>query len=73
MENLITAEVIKATNDKGSRMQVGTYSRLKINNKISDIVINPTLSGVWFHHEPNPIGKDISDKVICFMSYHDLK
>ena len=73
MKKLITAEVIKATNDKGPRMQLGTYSRLKINNEISDIVINPTLSGVWFHNEPNTIGKDISKKIICFMSYNDLK
>ena len=73
MKKLITAEVIKATNAKGSRMQLGTYSRLKINNKISDIVINPTLSGVWFHNEPNTIGQDICAKVICFISYNDLK
>ena len=76
MKKLITAEVIKATNDKGPRMQLGTYSRLKINNEISDLVINPTLSGVWFHKfndEPNTIGQNISAKVICFISYNDLK
>jgi len=73
MKKSITTEVKKATNDKAFRMQLGTYSRLKINNEISDIVINPTSSGVWFHHEPSTIGKDISKKIICFISYNDLK
>jgi len=73
MKKSITTEVKKATNDKAFRMQLGTYSRLKINNEISDIVINPTSSGVWFHNEPHTIGKDISKKIICFMSYNDLK
>ena len=53
-------------------MPMGTYSRLKVNNEISDIVINPTSSGIWFHNEPNTIGKDISSKIVCFISYKDL-
>jgi len=73
MKKLITAEVKKATNDKAFRIPLGTYSRLKVDNEISDIVINPTSSGVWFHNEPNTIGKDISKKIICFISYNDLK
>ena len=73
MSKLITSEVKKATNEKAFRMPLGTYSRLKVNNIISDIVINPTSSGVWFHNEPGTIGKDISSKIICFISYKNLK
>lgn len=73
METLITNEVRKVANEKAFRMPIGTYSRLKVNNEISDIVINPTSSGVWFHNEPGTIGKDISSKIICFISYEDLK
>jgi hypothetical protein len=73
MENLITNEVKKVANEKALRMPIGTYSRLKVNNEISDIVINPTSSGVWFHNEPGTIEKDISSKILCFISYKDLK
>ena len=69
----ITSEVKKAANEKVFRMPLGTYSRLKVNNEISNIVVNPTSSGVWFHNEPGTIGKDISSKIICFMSYNELK
>jgi hypothetical protein len=73
MKNLITLEVKKATNEKVFKMPLGTYSRLRVNNEVSDIVVNPTSSGVWFHNEPGTIGRDISSKIICFISYSDLK
>ena len=73
MEKLITNEVKKVAKEKAFKMQIGTYSRLKVNNEISDIVINPTSSGIWFHNEPGVIGKDISSKIVCFISYKDLK
>lgn len=73
MKNLITSEVKKATINKAFRMPIGTYSRIKLGGAVSDIVINPTSSGVWFHNEPNTIGKDISSKIICFMSYKELQ
>lgn len=72
MGNLITNEVKQIAKEKAFSMPMGTYSRLKVNNEISDIVINPTSSGVWFHHEPNTIGKDISSKIVCFIAYKDL-
>lgn len=72
MENLITPEVKKIAKEKAFSMPIGTYSRLKVNNEISDIVINPTSSGIWFHNEPNTIGKDIANKIVCFISYKDL-
>ena len=39
MENLITNKVKKVANEKALRMPIGTYSRLKVNNEISDIVM----------------------------------
>lgn len=53
-------------------MQLGTYSRLKINGEISDIVIQPTSSGVYFYNVPGTIGRDILDKVIGFIYYSEL-
>lgn len=73
MKNLITSEVKKAANEKALIMPIGAYSRLRVNNEISDIVISPSSSGVWFYNEPGTIRKDISSKVICFISYKDLK
>ena len=73
MKNLITNEVKKVANEKALGMPIGTFSRLKVNNEISDIVISPTSSGVWFYNEPGIIGKDILNKIICFISYKDLK
>lgn len=72
MKSLITTEVKKAAIDKMFNMPLGTYSRLKLNGEISDIVINPTSSGIWFHNEPGTIGKDISSKIICFLPYSQL-
>jgi hypothetical protein len=68
----ITKEIKKIAYEKSIKMTIGHYSRLMVNNQISDIVINPTSSGVWFHNEPGTIGKDISSKIICFISYNDL-
>lgn len=72
MKDLITNEVKKVANEKALTMPIGTYSRLKVNNEISDIVISATSSGVYFYNEPDTIGKDISSKIICFISYKDL-
>lgn len=72
MTTTITTEVKRVANQKANTMPLGTYSRLKINGEISDIVINPTSSGIWFHNEPGTIGKDISEKIIEFISYQDL-
>ena len=53
-------------------MPLGTYSRLKINNEISDIVIQTVSSGIYFHNVPGTIGKDISKQIIGFKYYTDL-
>jgi len=73
MKNLITLEVKKATNEKVSKMPLGTYSRLRVNNEVSDIVVSPTSSGVWFYNETGTISRDTLSKIICFISYSDLK
>lgn len=72
-EDLITDEVKKVAKEKALKMPMGTYSRLQLGNKFSDIVISPTSYGIWFYNEPNAIGKDISSKIVCFISYEDLK
>ena len=53
-------------------MPLGTYSRLKVNGEISDIVIQPSSSGIWFHDVPGTIGKEITNQIIGFVSYQDL-
>ena len=68
----ITNEVKAAAAVKAFRMQIGTYSRLKVADKISDIVISPTSSGVWFFDEPRTIGQDIVSKIIGFVPYSNL-
>lgn len=68
----ITPEIKKAAKEKSRFMQLGTYSRLKINGEISDIVIQPTSSGVYFYNVPGTIGRDILDKVIGFIYYSEL-
>lgn len=70
---LITDEVKKIAYQKAMSISIGLYSRLKINNIISDIVIQPSSSGVWFHNVPGIICADISTKIIGFISYSDLK
>lgn len=68
----ITPEIKKAAKEKSRFMQLGAYSRLKINGEISDIVIQPTSSGVYFYNVPGTIGRDILDKVIGFIYYSEL-
>ena len=70
---LITPEVKKVASIKADRMPLGTISRLKINNEISDICICPSSSGVWFYNVPGTILANVSEKIIGFVSYNDLK
>ena len=72
MENLITTEVKRVAKEKAQTMPLGTYSRLKVKNNISDIVIQTSSSGVWFHNVKGTIGKDISELIIGFKSYNEL-
>lgn len=72
MRNLITREVKKVAKEKALKMPIGTYSRLKINNEITDIVIKPSPYGIYFYNEPTTIGKDILNKTVCFIYYEDL-
>lgn len=73
MENLITPEGKTVALEKQNRMPLGTYSRLKVNNEISDIVIRKSSCGVYFYNVPGTIQKDIEDKLICFKYLSDLK
>ena len=67
--NELTKKVAK---EKSEKMPIGTYSRLKINGEISDIVIRPSSSGVYFYNVPGTIGRDISEKLIGFIYYSKL-
>ena len=69
---IINALAKKVAKEKSEKMPIGTYSRLKINGEISDIVIRPSSSGVYFYNVPGTIGRDISEKLIGFIYYSKL-
>jgi|AntRauTorckE6833_2_1112554.scaffolds.fasta_scaffold00056_65 hypothetical protein len=69
---LITSEVIRVAKEKSKIMSLGGYSRLKISGEISNIVIQTTSSGIWFHNVTGTIGKDIADLIIGFKYYGEL-
>ena len=68
----ITSEMRKAASEKVMAMPLGTFSRLKPNSEVSDIVIQPSSSGVYFYNVPDTIGRDISEKQIGFVYYFEL-
>ena len=68
----ITLEMRKAASEKVFRMPLGTYSRLKINGEISDMVISPSSSGVYFYNVPGTITENILDQQIDFIYYSKL-
>jgi hypothetical protein len=68
----ITSEMRKAASEKVFGMPLGTFSRLKLNGEISDMVIQPSSSGVYFYNVPGTIGRDISEKLIGFIYYSEL-
>ena len=68
----ITEEIKKIAKEKARRMPLGTYSRLKIKGDISNIVIQPSSSGVYFYNVPGTIGHDISKKLIEFIYFSKL-
>lgn len=68
----ITLEMRKAAREKVFGMPLGSFSRLKLNGEVSDIVISPSSSGVYFYNVPNTIGCDIIIRVIGFIRYSEL-
>ena len=73
IEALITEEVKRTAIEKSERMPLGTYSRLKVSGEVSDIVIQTSSSGIYFFNVPGTILKNISEQLICFMYYTELK
>lgn len=69
----ITEEIKRAVQQKIWRMPLGTYSRLKLENQISDIVIQTVSSGVYFFNVSGTIGEDILEKIIGFKFYSELE
>jgi hypothetical protein len=68
----ITSEMRKAASEKVFRMPLGSFSRLKLNGEVSDIVVGASSSGVYFYNVPGTIGRDIVDRVIGFIYYSEL-
>ena len=68
----ITLEMRKAASEKVFRMPLGTYSRLKINGEISDMVVSPSSSGVYFYNVQGTITENILDQQIGFIYYSKL-
>ena len=68
----VTLEMRKAASEKVFRMPLGTYSRLKLNGEISDIVVSPSSSGVYFYNVPGTITENILDQQIDFIYYSKL-
>ena len=68
----ITLEMRKAASEKVFRMPLGTYSRLKLNGEISDIVISPSSSGVYFYNVPGIIMDNVLKRQIGFIYYRNL-
>ncbi len=68
----VTLEMRKAASEKVFRMPIGTYSRLKVNGEISDIVISPSSSGVYFYNVPGIIMANILKQQIGFIYYSKL-
>lgn len=69
----ITSEMKKSASEKMYRMPLGTYSRLKINGEVSDIIISVVSSGVYFYNVPGIMTENISDKIIGFMYYSEVE
>ena len=68
----ITSEIKKIAKEKAMGMPLGTYSRLRVKGEVSDIVISPSSSGVYFYNVQGTIGRDITDKLIGFIRYREL-
>jgi hypothetical protein len=68
----ITPEIKKAAKEKVFGMPLGSFSRLMLNGEVSEIVISPSSSGVYFYNVPNTIGCDIIIRVIGFIRYSEL-
>ena len=68
----ITSEIRKIAKEKAMIMPIGTYSRLKVNGEISDMVISPSSSGVYFYNGPGTITANILNQQIDFIHYSKL-
>ena len=68
----ITSEIKKIAKEKAMGIPLGTYSRLKINGEISDMVISPSSSGIYFYNVPGTIAENILNQQIDFIYYSKL-
>ena len=68
----ITKEIKRIASETAKQMPLGTFTRLKVNGIISDIVIQPSSSGVYFFNVKGTIGEDILEHFMCFKYYSVL-
>ena len=68
----MTTEIKKTAKENAMRMPLGTFTRLKIEGKISDIVISPSSTGVYFYNVPGTITENILDQYIGFIYFTEL-
>ena len=68
----ITSQIRKIAKEKAITMPLGTFTRLKVNGEISDIVISPSSTGVYFYDVPGTITENILDQYIGFIYYSKL-
>ena len=69
MQNLITESVKKAAAKRVKTLGIQTYTRLRVNNETTDIVISKDNLGVNFYYAPASIEQG---KKIMFITFFDL-
>jgi hypothetical protein len=70
MKPTFNQETINAGLAKAMSMPIGTYSRLRVNNEVTDTVINPSSSGVYFYNVQGIIDEKIFDQDYLFVKYN---
>jgi hypothetical protein len=68
----LTPEAFKIAYLRQQEMPINTLTRLRINNELSDIVIEKVSSGLYFYYSPNTIDRRNMD-LISFHYYGELE
>jgi len=68
----ITLEIQRIAKTKAMCMELGTFSRLKVGDNITDIVISPSSSGIYFYNVPGTITDKILDQLVTFVYYSKI-
>lgn len=68
MKTIITNQIEKLAIEKALTMPIGTFSRLAVNNEITDLVVRPMASGVTIY-EAKIINADIFSAPCIHIAY----